>query len=260
MEKLTKTLKIVWLINGFVFILFAIVLLVTLYNERSSRYDYEPDFILTDNELKDAKEKGLYLQGLQYDYPTSIFNSDYRYMEVRAMTYEEPLEELALSIASAGDISPNLYSSMLNLVFMDENYNDVHSLLDTKGNIAKVLVVDAYDAERDKNADKVKHMAYLIGFKDSNGDGFLNYEDEHDLYISDLMGRNLMQVTMGIDVKDFYFRDAYTKLFIEYEERDDVKPEHKRKRFAIYDISKKELSFLVQLDSELDKLEDILRN
>lgn len=258
MNKFDKALKLLWFVNGIIiFVLVSVVTYQLIYEWLPEKYDHVNNDIIVGERLEEAKEKGLALQGLVYRNPQSIYNSTNQYIEVSAKTYEQA-KILALGLAAAGDLSTTLYGAM-NVVFIDKDYKVIRILLDSKADIREWKY--ARPDRRDKKPDlTVQNIAYEIAFSDTNGDGFLNSEDHHNLYISGLTGENLSQVTKGIDIERFEFQNKNSELFIAYFERTDERKEHKRKKFAIYTIATKELRQLEDLNKAIDQLESQLVN
>lgn len=115
------------------------------------------------------------------------------------------------------------YSDFINLLFFDDKYGHVHTLLDKKALILEVKYPNSVypttpktpqntnDSTHKNPADtltsKIKskdingfpYILYTIVFEDTNRDGQLNDADKNDLYISDINGKNLKKV--GKDIK-----------------------------------------------------------
>ena len=103
-----------------------------------------------------------------------------------------------------------------------------------------------------------QNMAYLISYIDSNGDGNLDSKDNHDLYISDLDGNNLIQVSKNKEIIDFSFSNSNSEIFVRYKERQNIRDEYKRLKFGIYKIKDSTWNDLSILDSELNEIEKTL--
>jgi hypothetical protein len=262
--KLDKFLKYLWLING--------ILLPTLliyYIFRDNFYTgptyAEPDDIIVGEAIEDAKRKGLALQGINYNPPFTIYNSKNHLVEVSVHTYEEA-KLLAQARASAGDIAPPPYLNLINLIFLDENYQVIRRLLNKKGAISRYEI--PYDKYASSYIDPsttavdttVNNIVYEIGFDDTNKDGALNTEDDHDLYISALDGSNLIKVIGGVELRDYSFRKNHSEILITYKDRSNEREEYKKDRYAIYDIPTGKLRLLEEIDKELAEIEKILIN
>ena len=132
------------------------------------------------------------MQGLDYDWPVSIYNSENYYLRINVGTYQEA-KKLGLAASSSNDLSWSFYN-IINIIFLDKDYNVIGTLVDRKASIIKMEQM--YPRRDIEGVDKtVKYIAYLIGFEDTNEDGMLNASDFHDLYLSDLNWKALLQVT-----------------------------------------------------------------
>lgn len=258
--KIDNPLKVLWFVNGILILLLVSYGLFRSVQDRLPEdYDYDDNEIIMGQRLESAKSKGLALQGFTYSSPEPIYNSNHRLMTLSATTYEQS-KVLLGAISAAGDISPSLFG-ISNIMFLDEDYKVINTLLDRKADIRDWhLARPEYDLEKDQVDTTVKNIVYEIAFEDSNNDGYLNSKDHHEIYISGLLGKNLTQVTHGVDIEGFHFREKNSKLFITYYERTNEPQEHKRKKFAIYTIATKELRLLEDLNSAIDKLESQLVN
>lgn len=253
MNKLLKTLAI---ING---VLIPLAIIIVLYhhykNNTASDPANEPSSLIVGKSFEKAKNDSIQLQGLHYDGLETIYNSSNYYLPVSVLTYEEAKSYKA-ALEMAGDMNPTL-PCVVNLIFLDKNFNVLGQLVTKKAAISEIEM-HHYDYDS-KEVDKTAlYIAYRISFEDTNGDGLLESNDNSDIYISDLNGKNLTQVTYNIDVNSFYFIDSNSKIFIKYTERVNIPDEYKRLKFGIFDISNSHWSELSALDSKLDSLEKAL--
>lgn len=213
--------------------------------------------IVVGEELEKAKKDSIALQGLYYREPQSLYNSSNLYMPISTLTYTEG-KILNGFVSSANDFDSSFFK-FANIIFLDDNYQLINSLLEVKASILEINPQDKSTPYEDKSIDKsAKYIGYLIGFEDSNNDGKLNSLDFHDLYISDFYGKNLTKVTNGLDVVSFDFIKSNTQIFIKYKRRENIREEHKRELFTIYDIYKSKYLDLSSLNKELDRLEKII--
>lgn len=256
MSKLDKSLKVLWLINGMIILFLTCVACYNVSKDffRWKDHDDTP-YTIVGEELEDAKEKGLALQGLSYSAPQEIYNSNNKYISVSPLTYEEERELAAIKVAAA-DLDYR-YNNTLNIIFLDQHYQVINNLLDRKASIANIKFArrTRFDDVLDTTA---KHIAYLIGFEDTNEDGLLNYHDSHNLFISDLNGEGLKQITEGLDVVGFRFKEDNSQLFITYRKRLNIREEYKKDQFALYNINSQKLTYLTSIDSTVIKLEKAL--
>jgi hypothetical protein len=260
MKKLDKSLKVLWLINGVLIFLLVLFGLYNITKELFLNNEYgENNEIILGTRLEAAKEKGLALQGLSYTDPRSIYNSPYNFVTVSATTYDEA-KAIKEAISAAGDISTDLYG-ISNMIFMDSQYKVIRTLVNEKADIRNWRFSRInYNLREDQVDTTVKNIAFEIAFEDTNADGILNHQDQHNLYISELTGENLTLVIDNVDLINFNFEKNNSQLFLSYFELSDVRQEHKRKKFAIYDIESGKLQLLSDLDKAITDLENQLVN
>lgn len=242
------------------------VALVWFFVDRYSYYwsgdEFEPQSIIVGDELEKAKMDSVALQGLIYDAPRDVYNSTNKYLPVAAMTYKQA-KSYKRDLDSQGDISIGdpIY---FNVVFMDKDYHVTGLLLDRRAAVNNIFFSRPYHNHMDYYDDSdpvdttVKNIAYDIAFEDSNNDGKINYQDDYDLYISDLDGRNLTQVTKQIDVLSYEFIDSNSRIFVSFQDRSDMRDEYKQTKFGVYNIKGKTFSELTDIESELSKIESSL--
>jgi hypothetical protein len=218
-----------------------------------------PDGIILGEELQEAKKDSVSLQGLKYYNPRELYNSKNKYLPISLLTYDE--EKRINKMASvANDIGDGLLK-FVNIIFLDENYQVITSLLNRKASILQIEPQRKSYSLKSNEVDKtVKYIAYLIAFEDSNKDGKLNSADDHDLYMSNLSGKNLKKITNNINLDRFEFMNSNSQIFIKYTDRKDIREEHKKQRFAIYNIESSKLLNMSSIDKELSNLEKIIIN
>lgn len=211
------------------------------------------------DELKASKKDSIVLQGLKYNSPRNLYNSKNKYLPISLLTYEE--EKRINKIASVSNAIDDHLLKFVNVIFLDENYQVITSLLEKKASILQIEPQrKRYNLEKNMLDKTVKYIAYLIAFEDSNKDGKLNSADNHDLYLSNLNGKNLKKVTSNINLDRFEFVNSNSQIFIKYTKRENIREEHKKQRFAIYDIKSSKLLNMSSIDKELDELEKIIIN
>lgn len=266
----SKFIRILIIINGIIIPIIALTLLYKLAEDYFENADFSPEGVLVGEKLEGALTRNVALQGLAYDAPMSIYNSTNLYMPLSVLSYEEEKllkEKDEHALASYRDASfgidsyypmnaaYNSYENYFNILFMDKDYKVIGKLLDRKGAISNIEIPNRYSEEKEIDTT-VKNIAYYIAFEDSNKDGLLDGKDDHDLYISDLAGKNLTQVTSNIAIESWHFQKDHTQIVIVYKARNnEEKEEHKRKKFALYDIATKKLMELNDIQSNLDAIE-----
>lgn len=248
--KIDKALKYLWLINGLMlFGVFSMSIFKNIFpSEKIETDEYEDIYV--GEIVEKAKVEGKILQGVTHEAPRPINNSKNLYILISALTYEEA-KSYKEAAASAGDISLSFYNC-INILFLDEDYQAIGTLLDKKASISDYEIPHKWNKEPDTT---IQNIAYFIGFEDTNGDNRLNSKDLHDLYLSDLNGKNLVQVSKNIDIESYHFQKNHSELVISYKERNKQKEEYKKQKYAIYDIKSKKMHFLRDIDSAILAIE-----
>lgn len=253
---MTKFIKSLIIINGLIIPTVLLVSLgifiITLIQSSSNSNDSVA--VNTDNTVINNGDT-LINQGLNYYSPEPIYNSSNYCIKIMPKTYDKPLNIGSGSSFERGSYYQN--DSYLNILFLDNNYNVISRLLDKKAFILSMMIPTSFNEE--KTDTTVKNIGYLIAFEDSNNDKKIDDRDFNDLYISDLSGKNLVQVTKGIDVIEFIFIKHHKDIFISYTDRTDIKDEYKMKRFASYNIKMRELSNLTGIENALKGVQKILQ-
>lgn len=169
------------------------------------------------------------------------------------------------------------YKNFVNLIFLDENHQHIHTLLDKKGLILEVWypskIADMPTRQeintQNKNTDSLKsktknvmardfpYNLYAIVFEDTNKDGRLNENDVNDLYISDVNGKNLKKIHPNIDIRSFKLWNGEKKFFIKYLDcKED--PRYRMEKYAFYDIQSYTFTPLETMHNALKKVEKII--
>jgi hypothetical protein len=253
---MTKFIKTLIIINGLlipsIIVGFLVVKVVEVIID-SSRYS-PPSYVNKDNLLVEKGDTFL-LQGISYGNPEKIYNSTNYLLEVRPKTYLAPRKISGPPVNFEGGSSYG-DNSMLNIVFLDSNFNVIGKLIDKKASIISLTIPRPTDEPIDTT---VKSIAYTIAFDDSNEDGKIDFQDNNDLYISDLKGQNLVKVTSDLDVMDFDFINRNKEILIWYYARTNQPDEYKTKRFCIYNILTRQTRKLDDIDKELYEIQTILK-
>jgi len=252
-----KFIKFLIVLNGILLPIILFFVLFQLTKEFFPNKNHYPDGIVLGKKLEKAKKDSVALQGLKYYTPRSLYNSKNTYLPISLLTYNEEKEINKLA-SVANDIGDGLLK-FVNVIFLDENYQVITSLLDKKASVLQIEPQRKNYKYENQEVDKtVRYIAYLIAFEDSNKDGKLNAADNHDLYISDLNGKSLKRITDNIDITRFEFIKSNSQIFIKYTNRENGREEHKKQRFIIYNLKSSKFLNLSSFDKELDKLEKII--
>lgn len=96
-------------------------------------YERVNNDLIMGEQLNEAKEKGLTLQGLHYSEPEDIYSVSAMYLEISTKTYQES-KVLGLAYSSSNNLSHSFYGS-LNIIFIDAEYQVIRTLVDRKADI-----------------------------------------------------------------------------------------------------------------------------
>jgi|WetSurMetagenome_2_1015567.scaffolds.fasta_scaffold00213_14 hypothetical protein len=258
MNKFIKTLII---INGLFIPVFLIIVLVSFIRSEFGSSRYQPnDPVMTDNLITENGDT-LMAQGLIFDSPSGIYNSTGMMIKVSPKTYKKPKLK-SLSRESSYNMCemaiPGSEEYYVNILFLDSKYNFVRKLVEKKASITSVYVPEGISNVAVDTT--VKNIAYLIAYEDSNKDKLIDCDDNYDLFISDLDGRNLTKVTNDIDIQSFKFINSHKDLLIAYTDRNNLPEEHRVKRFGIYNIGDHKFTVLTGIDKALNDVQKILNN
>ncbi len=254
---MSRFIKILIIVNGLIIPTICCVLLYKLLEEYF-RPSGPEESVIVGAPLEQAKKDSVALQGISYSTPIAIYNSTNFYLPISVRTYEEPKRIAKLGIDSSPTFrtEPN-YDRYINVLFLDKDYKPIGKLLDRKASITEINI----PGERypDNEVDKtVKNISFLIAFADTNHDGKLNADDDHDLYISDLDGSHLTQVSKKVDVQNYNFVKSNSAILISFKDRSTASDEHKRNQFAVYDIAANTFTVLTDVHTYLNDIESIL--
>lgn len=253
-----RFIKVLVIINGVIFPIFFGVFLYKSFSKDTADYDYQAASIVVGDDLEKAKRDSVALQGLSYvTPPQKIYNSTNMYIPISVLTYEVA-KKLREDSQAAGDFNPAWFN-YFNVLFLDKDYKVIGQLLDKKATISEITINEGrrypYDDEAPTVDKTVRHIAYRIGFHDTSKDGKLDYMDYQDLYISDLNGQNLTQVTTQKDILDFEFINSNSQIFIRYKDRNELPDEYNPLKFGIYDITTTTFRELKEIEEKLKDIE-----
>lgn len=262
--ELTKFMKILIIINGLliptvILVFFIAFLAETVFKRRHNDVPANYGTNLN-NVLIDTKGDSTIFQGLSYSNFIPIYNSSNYYLPLSPKNYEEP--ERRSNSNAVFKIEPQIsynyehYENYLNIFFLDENYNYIGKLVDKLAHISYIHMPEGAKEKIDKS---INNIAYLIAFIDTNNDGKLTVEDNHDLYISNLNGTNLIKATENLDIESFYFIHNHTEILIRFTNRVSAeKKEYQRTKFAIYNIPNNQIRYLTSIDNNVKEVEKML--
>jgi hypothetical protein len=264
----SKLLNVMWAINGiafFLLVIFGIVYLVfeTFPQLFEEDYEYNKGVIIGRKQEK-ATELGIDLQHVLYDSPQKVPYSNYYYSEVRVLDKEIPKEFLK-TIASANDVSLNMIGGTINIIFYNDEQDEVHTLLEDYGFIEKVNMPRYYRNIAEDKQKKRDYILYEISLDDTNGDMRINSEDSSAYFISDLNGRNLKRITpMGLDLDYHWLDESYDRIYFEnieiLKDKDELGFLLKTRHIYIYDLKADKFSKLEKLQQTFDEIQEKFRN
>jgi hypothetical protein len=261
---LDKILKILWLVNGVLLLALLLFAGYRLFLEESDSYDYydTETSLVIGGEQADALKKGEELQGVAYGQISTVPGTPIRVLPVSAQRFH-PLEQegerySALGAPGSTEEINEMGADIVNLIFMDIDYRVINTLLSRKAFIQTAASPRSISPENLPDPT-IKNILYLISFEDSNNDGLLSESDNSDLYISDVDGSNLVQVTRNVFVLDYKFISNNSEVLVSFKERDNSHSEYKPTRFAKYQISRESLIEMSGLHQELSKVEKLLQ-
>jgi hypothetical protein len=192
------------------------------------------------------------LQGLNYSMPDEVYNSTNFLLKVYIEDYTKDSE--IVYMYDDRDSYFQSYSNLVNVIFLDKDRQVIRTLLDKK---ASIKTIGTRRANSDIFGEPLKSystITYKIAFEDTNKDGKLNENDDHDLYVSNLSGGDLTQITKGIEVKGWIVYHEEQVIMIRYSERVNKEKKDQEEQFAVYSIKDKTLKPLNGLNNELQKL------
>jgi hypothetical protein len=253
--KLDNVLKIVWLINGIVLIGFLLIALVSGLIIGISELNFDSSTPYSAGENNASAKQDI---TLSYESPIAIYNTDYYLMGVGFTQYFRESDKGA-SIDSYFSSDDKKYHNCVNIIFLDKHYKPARTLLNSNAFIESFDFPTQYDSyDYDQKPDStIKNITYLIAFKDTDDDGDLTGSDETDLYLSDLDGRNLTQVTKNRNVLKHQFINRGKQIFMEFSNREES-DNSDRTLFAVYHIAEKKLEELTDIQGSLNEIEKII--
>lgn len=257
---LDKILKILWLLNGVLLLGLLVFVGYHIFSQELSTNRF--DTVATEIPYKDELEGTAELtepQSLVYGNIKDIPGTTIRILPIsqhhsNALQSQpgEPEE-----IRSTGDPEVNpITNNNVNLIFLDIDYKVLKTLLDRKAFIhstASPLV----EAVNNTLNPGIRNLVYLISFTDSNRDGMLNKADDSDLYVSNIGGSNLVQVTKDGLVQNYKFINNNTEILISFRNRGESESEPPH--FAKYQIARERLVEMSDLREELSKVNNLMQ-
>jgi hypothetical protein len=247
---MNKFIKVLIVINGVLIPLILVIVLFVFVLDLvfPMRYNHSAG-VRINNEVLNKNGDTVVCQGVEYSSPLPVYNSSNFYMTVRPKSQDESRSRSSYMKKANWNGDGESY---VNILFLDGKYNCIGKLVDRKASIEKLNIPACNDVKEDTS---VRNIACLIAYSDTNKDGVLNWQDDHDLYVASLSSTNLTRVTSNMDIVGFEFVNSHEALFITFNDR---LKEHQHNKFAIYDIKSKQLRVLTTIDKSMRAVESIL--
>jgi hypothetical protein len=251
-----RLIKIVWLSCGAIFLILMLVGVGALFGvDRWFSYSSADEAgVAIDNQDKERLEK--MKLSLNYNSPTKIGTSEFYILPVYILYQESATLKAGMSSDSYRDNSVDQPS---NIIFLNKDFDVIRTLLNKKALITKLRYPNQqyYDEVHGEKEKGMNFILYQIAFGDTDSNGQIDSDDHSDLFISELDGNNLLQITNGWNIESFEFHDDYTTILINYTERSD-KSKKPTTHFASYHTESKELKKLTKIEEELKTIEQVL--
>ena len=180
-----------------------ILLIIVVFNK--TRNDYQDGLRLVSKNDSTAVANTKNQQILVYGDYMDLDSTDYLLMPLGMKTLEDVTdrglrskgsEEYASSTGYYSRYKYNFYSLSFgncnNIIFYNKKTDETHLLLQKPA-----IVSQFYFPFYDKEYTGDKYYFILLGIRedDTNADGYINSEDAERVYIADLSGKNMVQIT-----------------------------------------------------------------
>ncbi|MSS71830.1 MAG: hypothetical protein EXS64_10115 [Candidatus Latescibacteria bacterium] len=213
----------------------------------------------------EAVSKGLAIQDIQVNTPRRITKSGVWFVEIVQRDLQIPrdirtvirYQNLAYPIAVKP--LPPYYTedpSTVNLLFFSDQGSDAHLLFDRE------VFIKFAEIPHD-SADSQDYALYLVVRDDSNGDGRMNSEDNAGLWLSDLYGHNLKQITPDSLVVQSLSKSEDRKqiyMVVRIKPKDRKEPrEHWDQAIYMYGVEQKHLKPMLVDQTVLQKARSLLQ-
>ena len=176
-----KFIRVLFIINGILVPIFILIVLGSVLYDLTKK---DEPYYLDDNISEESTERKFNIQNSE---PIKLPNSDLSYITVeRKYGYEYEFEI---------ENTPNMVRpNTVNVLFVNEDLSDFGKLLPENGSIRTMSIENRFSKDPNE-IKKIEKIVYYIATNDSNNDGIVDSNDQHYLYISDLNGKNLKQIS-----------------------------------------------------------------
>ena len=229
----SKLIRVLVIINGIlipIFILF--VLGSVLYDEIKKDETHYVD----DSSFEEPTARKFNIQNSE---PIKLPNSNLRYVTVEKK-YASEYGEIDIDIEN----TPNMVrKNTVNVLFVNEDLSEFGKLLPENGSINSMFIENRF-SENPNEIKNIKSIVYYIATKDNNNnDDLVDNYDQHYLYISDLNGKNLMQISER-RIRNFMWINKGKELLLTF---GNVKDENEIE-YGIYNVETKEIREIENLN------------
>lgn len=217
-----KFVRFLLIINGILIPIFILFVFGNFFKDKiNSDYEFkEPQIVESEFEIKQSSLIGIpnSKNYLVAEYAKRINNSEFVVEEVEEINlpYEVP-------------------KNTVNLIFLDENFNQKRRLLKENASIKSMFISNAYSHNKEM-IRKITHLSFYIATEDSNGDEKIDRRDDHYVYLSDLNGENLIKVS-NRKVKQYEWVNDNKELLLNFKEVNGSEI-----KYGVYNIENKTLT------------------
>ncbi len=229
-----------------------LILLFMFLFETNKRHEQEGLRLVTNDSTETQERKQ---QVLVYGDYTDLDSTDYLLIPLGMKTLENQRglhSKVASSSDEASDISSfqsykyNFYSMSFencnNIIFYNKKTEDTHLLLQKPA-----IISQFYFPYYDKEYIGKRYWFILLGIRedDSNADGYINAEDAEKVYVANLSGANMIQVTPdNTQLVDWYIDSSTNNILMKV--RYDSNKDQKFNNYDDVDILKTKIDNLSQ--------------
>jgi hypothetical protein len=246
-------LKRIWLLIGIILLLIALVGGVALLIDLVSTRHTGGPLVGLNSQPKGSDS--LITQDISFDEPKRVGKTELLSIGVRVRDLISPEPTSALRIMKYSEIPYSDYQNLVNIIFTKRDGSGSYPLLDKKAFIKTVDIPSELDSLQSYNL-------YDISFFDTDHDGRITGKDSSQLFISDINGEHLFQVTRRGSSLIWYQKSSDRKqvylLVKESSMQADMRPEDWPERLYAFDVSTREVSIFPQNKQTVEHIRDIL--
>jgi hypothetical protein len=235
--KLDIWLKRIWMLIGILILLSLLAVGAILTVEYFTSHNYNAG-VLVGQAAKPKGPDSLVTQDLSFDRPQPIGRTGLLCIGVRIKELESSIQAGSMLTKRYSEPSWGLHN-LLNIVFTKSDGSGSYLLLSRKGFIKMADIPTPADSAQFYNL-------YDIAFFDTDNDSRINGNDSSQLYISDLDGKHLSQITpTGSILQWYHTADDNKRIFLLLQlnpMNDKILPHDWPDRLFVYDIRSRTLS------------------